>query len=466
MEYDIAIIGAGPGGYVCAIKAVQLGLKVALLEKEHLGGTCLNKGCIPTKSILQSAKIKRFVEKSNNFGIISDFKSIDIEKIVERSKDIVSGLNKNVAALLAKNKIKVIEGIAKFKDRNTLLIENGDKLIEVTAQNIVVSTGAKPRLIPGIESLIEKGLVWTSKEALAPRFCPKKLLIMGSGAIGIELASFYNSIGSEVTVVEIQDRILVMEDKEISAAAQKALSKQGIAFKLNSKSQNFKEEKNKLSMEFVNPENKIEKDTFDVAIIAIGVVPNTADLNLDKIGVKTKPNGVIKTFGYQETNIKGIYAIGDVTEAPWLAHKASREGIICAEKIAGLSNILPINLKAIPSCVYSNPQIASIGMTEEIAKEEGINVKIGKSYFRGNGKALATGEPDGFVKVIFDSKTGELLGAHMIGYEVTELLPIFSIAISGELTEKELMSAIFPHPTMSECLQEAICSAYNQAIHE
>ncbi len=466
MNFDVVVIGGGPGGYVCAIRAAQLGLTVAIVESEHLGGTCLNKGCIPTKTLLQSVKVKHFVECSSEFGIDSKLLSTNLDKIVERAGNVISGLNKGVAGLLSKNKVTLINGYAKFKNKNTLTIEKNGTSTEVTGKNIVISTGAKPRLIPGIdESLIEKNLIWTSKEAISPKFLPQKLLIIGSGAIGIELASFYKSIGSDVTVVEIMDRILIQEDKEIAEAASKSFSKQGIHIKTNTKSQNLKEENGKVSAELVDKEGKTEKDVFDAVILAIGVVPNTKDLNLENIGVKTKINGSIEVEKFQETDVPSIYAIGDVAEAPWLAHKASREGIIVAEKIAGLSEITPINLKTIPACTYSYPQIAWIGLNEEKAKETGREIKIGKSYFRGNGKALASGESDGFVKVIFDGKTGELLGAHMIGYEVTGLLPIFSVAIAGELTEKELMAAIFPHPTMSECLQEAVCSAFGVAIH-
>ena len=466
MKFNIVIIGGGPGGYVCAIRAAQLGLSVAIIEMERLGGTCLNKGCIPTKALLQAAKTKHCIEKSSDFGVESSIQSMDINKIVERSKGVIEKLNKGVSSLIEKNKIKIFEGKAKFKNKNTLIVENNGKTTEVFGDNIVISTGAKPRLIPGItQDLLEKGLIWTSKEAISPKSLPKNLLIIGSGAIGIELASFYNSLGSDVTIVEIQDRILVMEDLEISDAALKSLSKKGIKFRLKTKTQNFKEEGGKLSVELVDISNKIEKLTYDAAIVAIGVIPNTDSLNLESVGVRTNPNGSIVVGEHQKTTVDNIYAIGDVAMAPWLAHKASREGVIAAEKIAGLTDITPINLSAIPSCTYSDPQIASIGMTEEVAASKNIAVKIGRSYFRGNGKALAAGETDGFVKVIFDAKTGELLGAHMIGHEVTELVPIFSVAIAGELTEKELMAAVFPHPTMSECLQEAICAAYHVAIH-
>ena len=468
MDFDVIIIGGGPGGYVCAIKASQLGLKVAVVDrsKSELGGTCLTKGCIPTKTILQSAKVRHMIERSSEFGIDSNLISTNLDKIVERAKGVISGLNSGVNGLFAKNKITLIEGVASFKNKNTLSVNKDGKTTEISGKNIVIATGAKPRLIPGIDtSLIEKGLIWTSKEAINPTFFPKKLFLIGSGAIGIELASFYNSIGSDVTVIEIMDRILIQEDKEIADSAVKTFTKQGIKIKTSTKSQNIKEENGKVSVELVDKNGCVSQEIFDAVVLAIGVVPNTKDLGLDALGVKTKQNGTIETGEFNETSVPGIYAIGDVAEAPWLAHKASREGIRVAEKIAGVSEKTPIDLKAIPACTYSYPQIASIGMTEEKAKEGNREIKVGKSYFRGNGKALATGEPDGFVKVIFDAKSGELLGAHMIGYEVTELLQVFSVAIAGELTEKELMAAVFPHPTMSECLQEAVCAAFGIAIH-
>ncbi|MDR3224156.1 MAG: dihydrolipoyl dehydrogenase [Holosporales bacterium] len=465
MNFDVAIIGGGPGGYVCAIRAAQLGLSVAVIEKEHLGGTCLNKGCIPTKAMLQATKVKRTIGRSREFGVNSSVVSINLDKMMARSREIIGGLNHGVSGLLSKNKIAAIDGFAKFKDRNTLIVQSCDDTSEISARNIVISTGAIPRMLPEIgKSLIDNGLIWTSKEAISPKFLPEKLLIVGSGAIGIELASFYNSFGSDVTVVEIQSSILIQEDEEIASFAQKSFSKQGIKIETSTKIQNFSESAEKVSVELVDDKGNITKEVFDVVIVAIGVVPNTVDLCLDKVGVKTKQNGAIETFEYQETSQKNIFAIGDVAETPWFAHKASREGIIVAEKIAGLSEITTINLKAIPACTYSHPQIASIGITEKQAMAI-TEIKVGKSYFKGNGKAQTAGEPDGFVKVIFDSRNGELLGAHMIGYEVTELLPIFSVAMAGELTERELMTAVFPHPTMSECLQEAVCDAFGVAIH-
>lgn len=459
MNFDVAIIGGGSGGYVSAIRAAQLGLKVGLIEKEHMGGTCLNKGCIPTKALLQSAKIKHYVDVAKDFGVDAAVDSVDFAKIIDRARNIISGLNKSVSGLMKKNNIAVINGEAEFLSKNRLLVNGKD---EVSAKNIVIATGAFPKMLAGIEQkLIDKGLVWTSKEAIFTDKCPKKMLIIGTGAIGIEFASFYNTIGADITVVEIQDRILLQEDEEIASAAKKAFEKQGMKFMLGTSTKNFTEQDGQLLVEFSDGTSNI----FNVCLVAIGVTPNTKNLALDKVGIRTNSSGTIVVDKYNETSVKGVYAIGDVTNAPWLAHKASREGIICAERIAGLDNIQPLNPVMVPCCTYSNPQVASIGLTEQQAKELGIEIKVGRSYFRGNGKALAVGESEGFVKVIFDSKTGELLGAHMIGHEVTELLPIFSLAISSELTETELIHTIFPHPTMSECLQEAVMNAFSVGIH-
>ena len=458
MNFDVVIIGGGPGGYVCAVRASQLGLKVAIVDKTkaELGGTCLTKGCIPTKTILQSAEIYNFIKRSSEYGIDCDCTNIGIDKIVSRAKSIIGGLNAGVNGLLAKNKVTLIEGTAKITNKETVLVNDS----EIVCKNIVIATGAKPRLIPGTEELLNDGLVWTSKEAIFPAFLPKKILIVGSGAIGVELAAFYNTLGSDVTIVEMLGRILPQEDGEISATAKKLYEKRGIHIITNGTAQNFKKHDGRVSVEING-----SAEMFDIVIMAIGVVPNTDNIGLDEIGIIRKKNGTIETNEYNETSVNGIYAIGDVAEAPWLAHKASREGIRVAEKIAKINEITPINLNSIPSCTYSNPQIASIGLTEEKAKELGLEIKVGKSYYRCNGRALSAGEPDGFVKVIFEAKSGELLGAHMIGHGVTEMLPIFSVAIAGELTECELMNAVFPHPTMSECIQEAVYSAYNMSIN-
>ncbi|MDR1475847.1 MAG: dihydrolipoyl dehydrogenase [Holosporales bacterium] len=458
MGFDVAIIGGGPGGYNAALRASRLGLKTAVIEAASLGGTCLNAGCIPTKSMLKTAELKRMLGRSSEFGIKTTLNGIDMGLINSRSRSVMDGLRNGVTDLLSTSGVTVIEGWASFKDKNTLLIRTTNEEREITATNIVIATGATPRLLPGIEMLLQKELVWTSAEAIRPRFIPRKLLIIGSGAIGVELATFYSSFGSLVTIVEIGDRILLSEDREISDFVRKSFINRGMVVKLNTTTQNFIESEVSVSVELVDADGKAERNLFDIVIMAIGVSPNVSGLNLEKAGVNVLKNGSIEIFEYQETSQKGIYAIGDVAAAPWLAHKASREGIICAERIAGISELSRINLKTIPSCTYSEPQVASIGMTEEEART-GRDVKIGKAHFRGNGKAAIIGEIDGFVKVIFDARTGELLGAHLVGSCVTELISVFSVAIAGELTDRELMDAVFPHPTLSECLQEAVAAA-------
>ncbi|MDR2598299.1 MAG: dihydrolipoyl dehydrogenase [Holosporales bacterium] len=458
-DFDVAIIGSGPGGYAAAIRASQLGLRTAIIEAEKLGGTCLNCGCIPTKTLLQTAKVKKLVDRSSEFGIDASVKSFNLRRLVERAEDVISGLHSGVANMLTDLGVTVIRGYASFLDKNTLSIKNGRELSKITATNIIIATGAKPRMLPEIdESLIMRGLVWASREAIRPKIIPKKILVVGSGVIGVEIATFYNAVGSDVTIAEIQNRILAGEDSEISDFARKAFVSSGISVLLGTKSQNFRSTKvGEVTVDLIGPDGTCRTRAFDVAIIAVGVSPNISELNLDKAGVTLTRNGTITVFDGQETSQKGIYAIGDVTDPPWIAHKATREGIICAERIAGLSTMPPIDSKKIPSCTYSIPQVASIGMTEAEAK--GRDVRIGKSYFKGNGKAVTLGETDGFVKVIFDNQTGELLGAHMVGYEVTELISAFSVAIAGELTDRELLAVVFPHPTMSECLQEAIAAA-------
>jgi dihydrolipoamide dehydrogenase len=385
---------------------------------------------------------------------------IDIVKMRDRTAGIISTLHGGVCGLLSQNGVTQLKGNAEFLDRHTLNVAKDEENVTITARHIVVATGAVPRMLAGLETFLQDGLVWTSKEALKLDTIPKSLLILGSGAIGIELASFYNSVGSDVTVVEIQDRILVQEDIEISEAAMKAYTALGIKILPSTTAQNFVEDHGGLSVDLKSRDGHNTTARYERVIVAIGVVPNTRNLGLEQVGVKLKQNGAIEVKMHQETSVPGIYAIGDVAEGPWLAHKASREGIIVAEKIANLPELSQINLNAIPACTYSNPQIASIGASEELARQMAKNIKVGKSYFKRNGKALAAGEGEGFVKVVFDGDTGELLGAHMIGPEVTELLPVFSLAISAELTANELKNAIFPHPTLSECLQEAVIAAF------
>ncbi len=457
-SYEAVIIGGGPGGYVAAIRLAQLGKKVALIEESELGGTCLNKGCIPTKAMLKSSEMIKSTKKASEFGVDVTLNSVSLGKIIERSKGIVNTLNQGVAGLLSKNKVEVINGRASLKNRNNVLV--GDN--EISASNIIIATGAKPRLIPGLESLIEKGLVWTSKEALNPAYLPKKLLVVGSGAIGVEFASFYREMGADVTIVEIQDTILIQEDREISAAATKVFQKKGIKIKTSCKTENYREVGGKVAVDLTSKSGDRTTEEYDTCILAIGVVPNTNGLGLEQIGVQKNPNGTIVVDEFNQTSVPNIYAIGDIVDVPWLAHKASREGIIVAEKISG--NV-KTKKSAVPACTYSDPQIASIGLNEEKAKAQFKNLKIGKSYFRGNGKALTSGESDGFIKVIFDGDTGELLGAHMIGHEVTELIPVFSLAIASELTEEDFMNAVFPHPTISEVIQEAVLGAFGRAIH-
>ncbi|MDR2074790.1 MAG: dihydrolipoyl dehydrogenase [Holosporales bacterium] len=455
MNFDVVIIGGGPGGYSCALRASRLGLKVAIIEKEDIGGTCLNKGCIPTKSLLHIAKTKHTIDNSEMFGIGSNVNSIDFNKIIDRTKNVVAGLNKGVSGLMKQNNIVVIKGEAKFLSKNKLIVDNKE---EITAKNVVIATGALPRMLPEIDqSLMEKGLIWTSKEAMFATKCPQKLLIIGSGAIGIEFASFYNAMGSDVTVLEIQDRILINEDEDISKFAQRAMEKKGIKFALGTASCGISEKNELICVEFSNG----NREDFEICIVAIGVVPNTRNLNLDEIGVKTEQNGAITVDKYMRTSVGEIYAIGDVTAPPFLAHKASREGVICAEKMADLENIQVLNYNAIPGCVYSSPQIGSIGQTEMKANENQIDIKVGISHFKSNGKAQAIGDSEGFVKVIFEANTGEIIGVHMIGPEVTELISVFSLAIASELTEKEIISTIFPHPTMSETLQDAVMMAFD-----
>ncbi len=462
-NFDVIIIGSGPGGYVAAIKSAQLGLSVAIIEKEDIGGVCLNWGCIPTKTLLRSAEILDLVQKSSDFGInILDY-NLDLSKIIQRSKDIASKLSNGVKTLLAKNKVKLIQGHAKFINKNTLSIQktNSNNNLIFSSKSIIIATGAKPKEIANLS--VDGNVVWNYRNALRPKKIPKKLIIIGSGAIGMEFASFYNSIGTEVFVLEMLDRILPVEDLEISKFAMNKFKQKGIKFFLNSNFEIIEKAQDKISISVVQNGKKTNIDAPHI-LIAIGVKGCTEGLGLDLIGIDIHSNSIL-TNEYCETNIKGVYAIGDVTTSPCLAHKASHQGITVAEIIAGKKINKILKKEDIPGCTYSNPQIASIGLTEEKARNLGFELNIGNFPFRANGKALALGEEDGFIKTIFDKKTGELLGAHMVGAEVTELLSTYILGKGLEITPEEFVANIFPHPTMSEMLYESVLSSEGKAIH-
>lgn len=458
--FDLVILGAGPGGYVAAIRASQLGLNVAIIEREHLGGICLNWGCIPTKAMLRSAEVFHLAERAREFGLSAEKISFDLSKIIARSRKISGQLNQGVGHLLKKNKVTVFSGEAKLVDSSTVSITMEGKNTHLTAKNIILATGARARELPGMEA--DGNLVWTYKHALNPSKMPKKLLVIGSGAIGVEFASFYNTFGAKTTVVEVLDRILPVEDEEVSSIASTQFTKQGMILKTGAKVQKLDRKKDRVvaTIECNSVKEELE---FDTVISAVGIIGNVEGLGLEKIGIETKANHVV-TNEYCETNIAGIYAIGDLTGAPWLAHKASHEGTLVAEKITG-HIVQPINPNAIPGCTYSYPQIASVGLTEAQAQKAGYKLKVGKFPFKGNGKAIALGEQDGFIKTIFDANSGQLLGAHMIGAEVTELIQGYVIGQVLETTEEDLIHTVFPHPTLSEMMHESVLDAYGRVIH-
>ena len=460
--FDLAVVGAGPGGYVAAIRAAQLGMKVAVIEREHLGGICLNWGCIPTKALLRTSEIYGILHHLDEFGLSAKDISYDLKKVVERSRKVAKQLSDGVKFLLKKNKVTVIDGAAKLAGKGKLSIAKDGKPLEgVAAKHIILATGARARSLPGLEP--DGKLVWTYKEAMIPAAIPKSLLVVGSGAIGIEFASFYRTMGAEVTVVEVLDRILPVEDEDVSAFARKAFEKQGIKILTSAKVAKLDKGKDcvKATIEHQGGPTTI---TVDRVILAIGITGNVEDIGLEGSKVKVE-KGHVLVDQWQQTGEPGVYAIGDLVGAPWLAHKASHEGVICVEKIAGLEHVQPLNVLNIPGCTYCTPQVASVGLTEAKAKEGGRKHKVGRFPYIGNGKAIALGEPEGFVKTIFDAETGELLGAHMIGAEVTELIQGFTIAKTLETTESELMETIFPHPTLSEMMHESVLDAYGRAIH-
>ena len=458
--FDLVVLGAGPGGYVAAIRASQLGLNVAIIEREHLGGICLNWGCIPTKAMLRSAEVFHLAERAREFGLSAENISFDLSKIIARSRKISGQLNQGVGHLLKKNKVTVFSGEAKLVDSSTVSITMEGKNTDITAKNIILATGARARELPGMEA--DGNLVWTYKHALNPSKMPKKLLVIGSGAIGVEFASFYNTLGAKTTVVEVLDRILPVEDEEVSSIASAQFTKQGMTLKTGAKVQKLDRKKDRVvaTIECNSVKEELE---FDTVISAVGIIGNVEGLGLEQVGIETKANHVV-TNEYCETNIAGIYAIGDLTGAPWLAHKASHEGTLVAEKITGRI-VQPINPNAIPGCTYSYPQIASVGFTEAQAQKDGYKIKVGKFPFKGNGKAIALGEQDGFIKTIFDADSGQLLGAHMIGAEVTELIQGYVIGQVLETTEEDLIHTVFPHPTLSEMMHESVLDAYGRVIH-
>ncbi|MCK0197666.1 dihydrolipoyl dehydrogenase [Ancylobacter sp. 6x-1] len=467
--YDILIIGSGPGGYVAAIRAAQLGLKVGVVERQYMGGICPNWGCIPAKALLRSAEIFHYIEHAKDYGLVAEKVGVDIAGVVKRSRGIAAQMSGGVGFLLKKNKVDVIWGPATItapgKVSVAAPVEPGPKGTlppgDYAAKNIIIATGARPRVLPGIEP--DKKLIWTYFEALAPASVPKSLLIMGSGAIGVEFASFYKAMGSDVTIVELLPQILPVEDEEIADLARKRFEKQGIRILTGAKVSKVAKGTDNVTATVETADGNSQTITADRLIAAVGVVGNIENLGLEKIGVKTD-RGCVAIDGLCRTNVPGIYAIGDVAGPPMLAHKAEHEGVICVEAIAG-KHAHPMNKLEIPGCTYCMPQVASVGLTEKKAKEAGYEIKVGRFPFIGNGKAVALGEPDGLVKTVFDAKTGQLLGAHLIGAEVTELIQGFVIAMNLETTEEELINTIFPHPTVSETMHESVLAAYGRAIH-
>ena len=461
--FDVVIIGAGPGGYVTAIRGAQLGLKVAVIEREHLGGICLNWGCIPTKALLRSAEVYHYMQHAGDFGLKADGASFDIGAVVKRSRAVSKQLNGGVGHLLKKNKVTVIDGEAKLNGPGKVTVtgKDGKSLGDFQAKNVIIATGARPRTLPGLEP--DGKLIWTYFEAMVPETMPKSLLVVGSGAIGIEFASFFRTMGAEVTVVEVLPQILPAEDEEIAKHVRKRLEKQGIKILTEAKVTGAKKGKDNVTCTVEDAKGKTQEITVDRVISAIGVQGNIENIGLETTKVKTD-RGCIVADGYGRTDQPGIYAIGDVAGPPMLAHKAEHEGVVCIEKIAGL-HPHPLEKTKIPGCTYCHPQVASVGLTEKAAKEAGHEIKVGRFPFIGNGKAIALGESDGLIKTIFDAKTGQLLGAHMVGAEVTELIQGYVVAMGLETTEEELMHTVFPHPTLSEMMHESVLDAYGRAIH-
>ena len=465
-KYDLVIIGAGPGGYVAAIRASQLGLKVAIVERESLGGVCLNWGCIPTKALLKSSEIGHILDNLDAFGFSAENITFDIKKIVDRSRKVAKQLSSGVSHLLKKNKVFTIMGTASLKKKtgdefDIEVIQENKKHINLKSRNVILATGARAKALPNIEP--DGKDIWTYKEAMVPNHLPKSILVIGSGAIGIEFASFYNDLGVDITVVELQDRILPAEDADISSFARKAFEKQGIKIKTSSTVKSLKSERKNIRVQ-IDSASVSEEVLVEKVILAVGITGNIEKLGLESTAVEIS-NGQVTVDEWGATLEPGLYAIGDLVGAPWLAHKASHEGVICVERIAGVEHVHPLDTNNIPGCTYSRPQIASVGMTQKAAEDAGHKIRVGNFPFIGNGKAIALGEMEGFVKTIFDATTGELLGAHMIGAEVTEMIHGYTVARTLETTEQELLNTVFPHPTLSEMMHESVLDAFDRAIH-
>ncbi len=460
-SFDMIVIGAGPGGYVAAIRGAQLGLSVAVIEREHMGGICLNWGCIPTKAMLRSSEVFHLMHRAKEFGLKADGIDYDLDAVVKRSRAVSKQLNSGVGHLLKKNKVTAIMGEATIPAKGKVSVKTDKGTEELTAKSIVLATGARARELPGLEA--DGDLVWTYKHALVPPRMPKKLLVIGSGAIGIEFASFYNTLGADTTVVEVMDRVLPVEDAEISAFAKKSFVKQGMKIMEKSMVKQLDRGKGKVTAH-IEAGGKIEKIDFDTVISAVGIVGNVEGLGLEALGVKIDRTHVV-TDEYCRTGVEGLYAIGDIAGAPWLAHKASHEGVMVAELIAGKNHVHAVKPESIAGCTYCHPQVASVGYSEARAKELGYDIKVGRFPFIGNGKAIALGEAEGMIKTVFDAKTGELLGAHMIGAEVTEMIQGYVVGRTLETTEEDLMNTVFPHPTISEAMHEAVLDAYDRVIH-
>ncbi len=465
-SFDLIVVGGGPGGYVAAIRAAQLGIKTAVVEREHMGGICLNWGCIPTKALLRTSEVYGLIKHADAYGLSVKDVSFDPKKIVERSRKVANQLSSGVSMLMKKNKITVFDGTAKLAGtdgaKRKVAVALKDKSnVTLTAKDVILATGARARQLPGLEA--DGKLVWSYKEAMVPPEFPKSLLVIGSGAIGIEFASFYRTMGAEVTVAEVMDRVLPVEDAEVSAFAKRAFEKQGMKILTSATVSNLKKGANNVTAT-ITVGGKAQEITVDRVISAVGIVGNVENIGLEGTKVKVeKTHIVIDPWGF--TGEPNVYAIGDVAGPPWLAHKAMHEGVLVVEKIAGVKGVHPMKTENIPGCTYCQPQVASIGLTEAAAKAKGLELKVGKFPFIGNGKAIALGEPEGFIKTIFDARTGELLGAHMIGAEVTELIQGYSIAKTLETTEVELMATVFPHPTLSEMMHESVLAAYGRTLH-